>query len=45
MTKRKYYNELLDENKSNMKKFWSIIKEIINKKNATPHPSYFNYQN
>ena len=36
MTKRKYYNQLLDENKSNMKKFWSIIKEIINKKNATP---------
>ena len=44
MTKRQYYNELLDENKFNMKKFWSIIKEIINKKNAKPHPSYFNYE-
>ena len=42
--KRKYYNDLLIENKSNMKKYWSVIKEVINNKKRTPYPSYFNCQ-
>ena len=44
-SKRKYYNDLLEEKKSNMKHFWAVIKEILNNKHKQPYPSYFNYQN
>ena len=43
--KRSYYNHLLLVNKSNMKKYWAVIKELINNKQKIPYPSHFVYQN
>ena len=43
--KRSYYNHLLLVNKSNMKKYWAVIKELINNKHKIPYPSHFVYQN
>jgi hypothetical protein len=34
ITERKYYNDLMVKYKSNMKKSWKVIKDIINKKKA-----------
>ena len=41
MSERKHYAELLEKYKSNSKKLWMIIKEIINKRKTTKYPSSF----
>ena len=38
---RTHYNDLLNENKNNMKKSWRILKEIINKKKDSKSCSRF----
>ena len=38
---RDYYDNLLTENKSNSKKMWSVINEIINKRKHKPMTSKF----
>ena len=38
---RSHYSDMLNENKSNMKKSWRILKEIINKKKTTKACSKF----
>ena len=38
---KRYYSNLLNANKSNMKKTWSIIKQIINKKRFSKTQSQF----
>ena len=38
---RQYYNKALTENKDNLSKYWSIMKEIIGKGRAEENPSYF----
>ena len=38
---RNHYNDLLDKNKNNLKKSWSILKEIINKKKSSKSCSRF----
>jgi hypothetical protein len=43
--KRDHYNLLLNENQSNVKQKWYIIKEIINKKNNSSFPTHFNINN
>ena len=35
-TERTYYDRLLIDNKNNLKKTWSIIKDVINKKKKVP---------
>ena len=39
--RRQYYNKALAENKDNLSKYWSIMKEIIGKGRAEENPSYF----
>ena len=39
--RRQYYNKALAENKDNLSKYWSIMKEIIGKRRAEENPSYF----
>ena len=36
MTERKYYQDLLSEHKSNVKKSWQVIKIVINKRKYKP---------
>ena len=36
MTERKYYQDLLSEHKSNVKKAWQVIKTVINKRKYKP---------
>ena len=36
MTERKYYQDLLSEHKSNVKKSWQVIKTVINKRKYKP---------
>ena len=38
---RNHYSNLLEENKNNMKKSWSILKEVINKKKSVSSSSRF----
>ena len=40
-SERKHYESLLNENKSNLKKSWCILKEVINKKKASNTCSRF----
>ena len=40
--KRSYYNNKLDEYKSNVKKYWEVIREILNKDKKVEYPMYFN---
>lgn len=42
---RKYYAELIDQNKSNLKKLWAIIKDVINKKRSSTVPKEFKISN
>ena len=42
---RQYYQDLLQNNKNNMKKSWSIMKNIINKKKSSTIPQYFMHNN
>ena len=41
-TERNYLNRLINDNKTNLKKKWSILKEIINKKCSSAYPTHFN---
>ena len=41
IAERKYYEELLNRNKSNLKKLWAIIKDVINKKRTSTVPREF----
>ena len=36
-SKKKYYSEYFEENKMNIKKIWSGIREIVNLRNSKPH--------
>ena len=38
---RNHYNDILNNNKNNMKKSWKILKEIINKKKNSKSCSRF----
>ena len=38
---RDYFTKLLDANKSNMKKTWSILKQVINKKKRSKIETQF----
>jgi hypothetical protein len=38
---REYYNAKLNENKSNLKRSWGILKEILNRKKRNNYPDYF----
>ena len=38
---RAHYNELIEQNKSNTKKLWSILKEVINKRKSGILPQKF----
>ena len=38
---KEYYSQLIEANKSNMKKTWSILKEIINKSKSSKLQSQF----
>ena len=40
-TERTYYDRLLIDNKNNLKKTWSIIKDVINKKKKSSSSSKF----
>ena len=40
-SERDHYDNLLSENKINLKKMWSVIKEIINKREHRPMTSKF----
>ena len=40
-----YYAKLLETNKSNMKKTWSILKEVINKKKCSKSETKFKLDN
>ena len=40
-TERTYYDRLLIDNKNNLKKTWSIIKDVINKKKKSSSSSNF----
>ena len=40
-SERDHYDNLLTENKSNLKKMWSVINEIINKRKHKPMTSKF----
>jgi hypothetical protein len=40
---RMHYNELLQQNKNNMRKTWLIIKEIINKNKQSSPPNKFKF--
>ena len=42
VAERKYYQDLLVEHKSNIKKSWQIIKMVINKRKQRQHCSKFN---
>ena len=42
---RKYYADLLESNKSNLKKLWIIIKDVINKKKSSTIPKSFRIGN
>ena len=43
---RQYYSEKIESNRNNFKKFWSVLKEVINKKgNCHPYPSQFKIGN
>ena len=39
VAERQYYDELLKENKSNLKKSWALIKKVINNKNNIQTPN------
>ena len=41
MTERKYYQDLLSEHKSNVKKSWQVIKTVINKRKYKPMNTKF----
>ena len=41
-TERDYFNGLLSSSQTNMRKKWSILKEIINKKVSSCYPTHFN---
>ena len=41
LAERKHYEQLISDNKSNLKKSWQILKEIINKKKASGCSSRF----
>ena len=38
---KSHYSELMDEHKSNLKKSWNILKEVINKKKSNVSYSRF----
>jgi len=42
IAERRHYNELIQQNRQNTKKLWSIIKEVINKKNSIA-PTQFKF--
>ena len=41
ITERDYYNNLITDNRNNMRKIWSVIKDVINKKRSTNVPNQF----
>ena len=41
VAERDHYHELITTNKDNLKKTWSIMKHIINKKKQSVNPDYF----
>ena len=43
MTERKYYQDLLSEHKSNVKKSWQVIKTVINKRKDKPINTKFKW--
>jgi hypothetical protein len=43
ITERQYYNNLIIDNKYNMRKIWSVIKDVINKKRSTNLPNQFKF--
>ena len=45
VAERKHYDDLFEHNKSNLKKTWSIIKDVINKKKANACPKSFKINN
>ena len=42
---RAHYNELIEENKKNSKKLWSIIKSVVNNKKTSSTPTQFRINN
>ena len=42
---RQYYSNLLETNRNNLKKFWAVIKEVINKKKQNSYPTQFKIGN
>jgi hypothetical protein len=45
VAERKHYHDIISYNKNNLKKTWSVMKSIINKKQITKRPEFFLYNN
>ena len=43
IAEREYYNNLIDDNKNNMRKIWLVIKDVINKKRSCKLPGQFKF--
>jgi hypothetical protein len=45
VAERKHYHDIISFNKNNLKRTWSVMKSIINKKQMTKRPEYFLHNN